>query len=115
MTVPAFRHEEQTLIFERFHRRLGTSTEGSGLGLAIAQEIAHIHGGEISLYEDARRRRQHLQPEPASVQSGGDRLARLIALRKLPFIQATRFRKVPDSGLSSHLRMLVATLIHGRR
>jgi two-component system sensor histidine kinase TctE len=41
------------LIFERFHRRLGTTADGSGLGLAIAQEIAHVHGGEICLYEDA--------------------------------------------------------------
>ena len=49
---PAIPPQEQTLIFERFHRRLGTSTEGSGLGLAIAQEIAQLHGGDISLYED---------------------------------------------------------------
>jgi two-component system sensor histidine kinase TctE len=49
---PGIPPEEQTLIFERFHRRLGTSVEGSGLGLAIAQEIAHVHGGEICLYED---------------------------------------------------------------
>ncbi|MES2562975.1 MAG: sensor histidine kinase N-terminal domain-containing protein [Pseudomonadota bacterium] len=49
---PSIPAQEQTLIFERFHRRLGTSTEGSGLGLAIAQEIAQIHGGDISLYED---------------------------------------------------------------
>jgi two-component system sensor histidine kinase TctE len=49
---PGIPPEEQTLIFERFHRRLGTSVVGSGLGLAIAQEIAHVHGGEISLYED---------------------------------------------------------------
>lgn len=49
---PSIPAEEQTLIFERFHRRLGTSVEGSGLGLAIAQEIAHVHGGEICLYED---------------------------------------------------------------
>lgn len=49
---PCIPAQEQTLIFERFHRRLGTSTEGSGLGLAIAQEIAQIHGGDISLYED---------------------------------------------------------------
>jgi two-component system sensor histidine kinase TctE len=49
---PGIPAEEQTLIFERFHRRLGTAVEGSGLGLAIAQEIAHVHGGEICLYED---------------------------------------------------------------
>jgi two-component system, OmpR family, sensor histidine kinase TctE len=50
---PGIPAEEQTLIFERFHRRLGTPAEGSGLGLAIAQEIAQVHGGEICLYEDA--------------------------------------------------------------
>ena len=50
---PGIPPEEQTLIFERFHRRLGTTADGSGLGLAIAQEIAHVHGGEICLYEDA--------------------------------------------------------------
>jgi len=49
---PAIPAQEQTLIFERFHRRLGTSIEGSGLGLAIAQEIAQLHGGDISLYKD---------------------------------------------------------------
>jgi two-component system sensor histidine kinase TctE len=49
---PGIPAAEQTLIFERFHRRLGTAVEGSGLGLAIAQEIAHVHGGEICLYED---------------------------------------------------------------
>lgn len=49
---PCIPPQEQTLIFERFHRRLGTSTEGSGLGLAIAQEIAQVHGGDISLYKD---------------------------------------------------------------
>ena len=51
--APRIPPQEQTLIFERFHRGLGTSAEGSGLGLAIAQEIAQLHGGEISLHEDS--------------------------------------------------------------
>ncbi len=45
--------EEQTRVFERFHRLLGSRAEGSGLGLAIAREIAELHGGEILLREDA--------------------------------------------------------------
>jgi two-component system sensor histidine kinase TctE len=44
---------EREHVFERFHRRLGTTTEGTGLGLAIAQEIARMHGGDIDLREDA--------------------------------------------------------------
>lgn len=45
--------EERRRIFERFHRLLGNSADGSGLGLAIAQEIARIHGAEITLADDA--------------------------------------------------------------
>ena len=45
--------EEQSRVFERFHRLLGSGAEGSGLGLAIAREIAELHGGEITLREDA--------------------------------------------------------------
>jgi two-component system sensor histidine kinase TctE len=50
---PGIPPDEREHIFERFHRRLGTSTDGSGLGLAIAQEIARIHGGAIGLREDS--------------------------------------------------------------
>jgi two-component system sensor histidine kinase TctE len=49
---PGIPAAERERIFERFHRRLGTSAHGSGLGLAIAQEIARIHGGGISLSDD---------------------------------------------------------------
>jgi two-component system sensor histidine kinase TctE len=43
---------DRMLVFERFHRVLGTSQTGSGLGLAIAQEIAHLHGARITPSED---------------------------------------------------------------
>jgi two-component system sensor histidine kinase TctE len=49
---PGIPPDERERIFERFHRRLGASNDGTGLGLAIAQEIAHIHGGDIGLRED---------------------------------------------------------------
>jgi two-component system sensor histidine kinase TctE len=50
---PSIPPEERSRVFERFHRLLGTAHEGSGLGLAIAQEIATIHGAEISLRDDS--------------------------------------------------------------
>lgn len=43
-------------LFERFYRvdsDRSSQTGGSGLGLAIAQEIAHLHGGEITVKSDA--------------------------------------------------------------
>ncbi len=46
--IPA---HEQSRVFERFHRLLGSS-EGSGLGLAIAREIADLHSARIQLQED---------------------------------------------------------------
>lgn len=49
---PSIPPEERARVFERFHRLLGSGQEGSGLGLAIAQEIAELHGGEITLRED---------------------------------------------------------------
>jgi two-component system sensor histidine kinase TctE len=50
---PSIPPEERARVFERFHRLLGSGQDGSGLGLAIAQEIAHLHRGEITLREDA--------------------------------------------------------------
>lgn len=49
---PSIPPEERARVFERFHRLLGSGQDGSGLGLAIAQEIAHLHRGEITLGED---------------------------------------------------------------
>ena len=39
--------ENQTLIFERFYRVLGTQQEGCGLGLTIVQQIAERHGATV--------------------------------------------------------------------
>lgn len=44
--------EEQSKIFERFHRvqnRQGRSQEGSGIGLAMVQELIKLHHGTIHL------------------------------------------------------------------
>ena len=49
---PSIPESERARVFERFHRLLGSSKDGSGLGLAIAEEIARIHGAEITLRED---------------------------------------------------------------
>jgi two-component system sensor histidine kinase TctE len=45
--APAERH----LVFERFHRVLGSEAEGFGLGLAIVKEAAAAHNGSVSLAE----------------------------------------------------------------
>ncbi|MCW5576167.1 MAG: sensor histidine kinase, partial [Burkholderiales bacterium] len=50
---PGIPPEERVRVFGRFHRLLGSGAEGSGLGLAIAREIAELHGGKITLREDA--------------------------------------------------------------
>jgi signal transduction histidine kinase/DNA-binding NarL/FixJ family response regulator len=45
--IPA---DELPQLFERFHRVEGARArthEGSGIGLALAQELAHLHGGNI--------------------------------------------------------------------
>lgn len=52
-TGPGIAPEEQTRIFERFHRVRGLqarSFEGTGIGLALVREIVDLHGGEIDLH-----------------------------------------------------------------
>jgi two-component system, OmpR family, sensor histidine kinase TctE len=46
--IPA---EERQKVLERFYRLQGTQGEGNGLGLAIAQEIAKLHGSQLSLLD----------------------------------------------------------------
>lgn len=44
--------EELPHLFERFHRiknARGRSYEGSGIGLALVQELAKLHGGDVSV------------------------------------------------------------------
>lgn len=46
---------EQQRIFNLFHRATQTATQaigGTGLGLAIVREIAHAHGGDITVISD---------------------------------------------------------------
>ena len=50
---PAIPAPERERVFQRFHRLLGSGRDGSGLGLAIAREIAHLHGADITLRDDA--------------------------------------------------------------
>lgn len=46
---PGIPPAERELVFERFHRVLGSGAEGCGLGLAIVREIAQNHNAEIRL------------------------------------------------------------------
>jgi signal transduction histidine kinase len=41
--------DEQSRVFDKFHRVAGPEVPGNGLGLSIAREFAHLHGGEIQL------------------------------------------------------------------
>ena len=50
---PGIPEHERELVFERFHRVLGTQTDGSGLGLAIVREIASQHGASVSIEDSA--------------------------------------------------------------
>jgi len=42
--------DQQTLVFERFYRVLGTQQTGCGLGLTIVQEIAERHQATVSIF-----------------------------------------------------------------
>jgi two-component system, OmpR family, sensor histidine kinase TctE len=44
--------ENQSIVFERFYRVLGTQQEGCGLGLTIVQEIAERHGATVSVFSE---------------------------------------------------------------
>ncbi len=46
---PGIPSAEYTRALERFYRVPGTAGEGNGLGLAIADEIARLHGAQLSL------------------------------------------------------------------
>lgn len=46
---PGIPLEEHALVFERFHRGSGTSTQGTGLGLSIARQACQRMGGTIEL------------------------------------------------------------------
>jgi signal transduction histidine kinase len=41
--------EEQSRVFDKFHRIAGPELPGNGLGLSIAREFARLHGGDIQL------------------------------------------------------------------
>lgn len=56
-TAPEIPEEDQSLLFERFHRvEKSRTTAGSGLGLSLAREIARAHGGDLVLnpYQDGK-------------------------------------------------------------
>jgi signal transduction histidine kinase len=46
---PGIPKDEQTKVFEKFHRVKGTGRSGSGLGLAIVRSVAEAHGGRVEL------------------------------------------------------------------
>ena len=65
-TGPGIAPAERELIFQPFYRALGTNVDGSGLGLAIVQEIANVHGAEITV-TDAELRPGSGQTTPGAL------------------------------------------------
>ncbi|MEC5409836.1 sensor histidine kinase [Paraburkholderia sp. MPAMCS5] len=51
---PGIPAEARGHVFERFYRG-ATDAEGSGLGLSIVREVAHSHGGTVTLRPDAEQ------------------------------------------------------------
>jgi two-component system sensor histidine kinase QseC len=50
---PGIPPESRELVWERFHRVLGSGETGSGLGLSIVRRIAELHGARAHLGEGA--------------------------------------------------------------
>lgn len=48
---PGIPAESRELVWERFHRVLGTEESGSGLGLSIVKRIAELHGAAAAMSE----------------------------------------------------------------
>ena len=46
---PGIPAQERERVFDRFHRRSGSTEGGSGLGLAIVKAIAERHGAMLEL------------------------------------------------------------------
>ena len=68
-------------IFERFYRGGNTGqTSGSGLGLALAQQIAHLHGGSITMTRQAQQGSQYRLTLPKP-----QRVPQLVGTGKSPY------------------------------
>jgi signal transduction histidine kinase len=48
-TGPGIAVEDHERIFEKFERIAGPATPGTGLGLSISRELAHLHGGDLTV------------------------------------------------------------------
>jgi signal transduction histidine kinase len=48
-TGPGIHPDEQSRIFDEFHRIPGEAASGTGLGLAISRRMAHLIGGDITV------------------------------------------------------------------
>jgi signal transduction histidine kinase len=73
-TGPGIPEEELERIFDRFHQIEGDSAHGgTGLGLALSQELARLHGGEVTVRSEEGRGSTFRVELPREVQSQSER------------------------------------------
>ncbi|PSO17287.1 hypothetical protein C7G42_21200 [Bradyrhizobium sp. MOS003] len=92
-------------LFERFHRvegAKGRTYEGSGIGLALVQELARLHGGEVTVESELGKGSRFRVTIPAGSthlpqrQIGGVRTQASTGLSAKPFIEEA-LRWLPDA------------------
>lgn len=99
--------DELPRLFERFHRvegAKGRTYEGSGIGLALVQELARLHGGNVTVESELGRGSTFRVKIPAGSahlpqeQIGGVRTQASTGLSAQPFVEEA-LRWLPDSSL----------------
>lgn len=99
---PGIPAEEQTRIFEAFHRfrHSDTAAEGTGLGLAITRRLVDLHGGVLGLESETGHGSSFYFTLPLAVETHKDSLRRSgVALTS----EGLRVVVVEDDATAAHL------------
>jgi two-component system sensor histidine kinase TctE len=62
--------EEREKVRERFYRGAGSSADGCGLGLAIVDEVARVHGAQLSILDGSSGRGTRMRIDFPAAQQG---------------------------------------------